>query len=81
MTAMHEPNIQILKYRLLNQSLCIGPALTTNSQKQSSAERARVPPRASVPKIGADENCAFTFEVSNPGDDWISHLDVKSTQG
>ena len=36
---MHEPTIHILKYRLLNQSFCIGPALTTNSQKHSSVVR------------------------------------------
>ena len=40
--AMLDPTIHALKYRLLNQSFCFGPALTTNSQKQSSGMGRRV---------------------------------------
>lgn len=35
-TAMPEPTIHALKYRLWNQSTCFGPTLTTNNQKHSS---------------------------------------------
>ena len=41
-TATPEPTIHALKYRLWNQSLCFGPALTTNNQKQSSVVRVGV---------------------------------------
>ena len=36
--AMREPTIQVLKYKLRNQSCCTEPELTRKSQKQSSSK-------------------------------------------
>ena len=37
-TATKEPTIQVLKYKLRNQSCCTEPELTRKSQKQSSSK-------------------------------------------
>jgi hypothetical protein len=36
MTAIPEPNAQVLKYKLRNQSRCAEPELMTNNQKHNS---------------------------------------------
>jgi len=36
MTAATEPNAQVLKYKLRNQSCCAEPEFTTNNQKHNS---------------------------------------------
>jgi hypothetical protein len=61
--AMLEPTIHVLKYRLLNQSRCIEPTLTTNSQKHSSAH----------PEYQSNQQyitgMRLTFEVADPTSD------------